>query len=65
MELKPDELKIITFRPAGSPIDSGASGVRIVHIPTGTQVTVDKHKSYFQNRDVAIRDLTLKLREIK
>lgn len=65
IELKPGDLKIETFRPPNTPITSGAVGVRITHIPTGIKVTVDEHRSYHQNRDIALRDLTLLLREVE
>lgn len=65
IELKPGDLKIETFRPPNAPITAGANGVRITHVPTDIKVTVNKHRSYHQNRDTALRDLTLLLREVE
>lgn len=66
MELNPADIKIETFRGGGcKDVTMGASAVRITHLPTGTVITSDKHKSYYMNKNTAMRDLTLELRKLK
>jgi protein subunit release factor A len=36
-------------------------GIRVVHVPTGIEVTCEKHRSQHLNKEECLRDLELKL----
>jgi peptide chain release factor 2 len=63
-EIKPEELRIETFKAGGAGgqyVNKTESAVRIVHLPTNTIVASQQERSQLQNRDVAMNILRSKL----
>ena len=64
VEIKPDDLRVETFKSGGAGgqyVNKTESAIRIIHEPTGIIVTSQQERSQAQNRDVAIGILRAKL----
>jgi peptide chain release factor 2 len=64
VEIKPEDLRIETFKSGGAGgqyVNKTESAVRIIHVPTNVIVASQQERSQAQNRDVAMAILRAKL----
>ena len=68
VDIKPDDIKVETFRssgPGGQHMQKTSSAVRITHLQTGTVVSCQSERSQHMNKDFAFKILRARLLELE